>query len=103
MFRRSTFALNTEVEDSDSQETQCDELRQLVVAQLQAELKGGTVCTLTTECSEAEVSWTAWSLSRVPGRPDSERDDHRMSAHEVNVSVAQQQQEVVRATHSEVI
>jgi len=31
VFRRSTFALNTEVEDSDSQETQCDE---------QAELKG---------------------------------------------------------------
>ena len=40
MFRRSTFALNTEVEDSDSQETQCDELRQLVDAQLHAELKG---------------------------------------------------------------
>ena len=32
--------LNNEVEDSDSQETQCDELRQLVDAQLQAELKG---------------------------------------------------------------
>ena len=29
MFRRSTFALNIEVEDSDSQETQCDELRPL--------------------------------------------------------------------------
>ena len=29
--------LKTEVEDSDSQETQCDELRQLVDAQLQAE------------------------------------------------------------------
>ena len=42
MFRRSTFALNTGVEDSDSQETQCDELRQLVDAQLQAELKGKT-------------------------------------------------------------
>ena len=32
--------LNTEVEASDSQETQCDELRQLVDAPLQAELKG---------------------------------------------------------------
>ena len=40
MFRRSTFVHNTEVEDSDSQETQCDELRQFVDAQLQAELKG---------------------------------------------------------------
>ena len=39
MFRRSTFALHTEVEDSDIQETQCDELRQLVDTQLQAELK----------------------------------------------------------------
>ena len=39
MFRRSTFALNTGVEDSDSPVTQCDELRQLVDAQLQAELK----------------------------------------------------------------
>ena len=39
MFRRSMFALNTEVEESDSQETQCDELRQVVDAQLQAELK----------------------------------------------------------------
>ena len=28
------------VEDSDSQETQCDELRQLVDAQMPAELKG---------------------------------------------------------------
>ena len=32
--------LNTEVEDSDSQETQYDELRQLVDAQLLAELNG---------------------------------------------------------------
>ena len=32
--------LNTEVDDSDSQEIQRDELRQLVDAQLQAELKG---------------------------------------------------------------
>ena len=32
--------LNTEVEDSDSQETQCDELRQLLDAKLQTELKG---------------------------------------------------------------
>ena len=39
MFRRSTFVLNTGVEDSDSQETQLDELRQLVDAHLQAELK----------------------------------------------------------------
>ena len=31
-----TNVLNTEVEDSDSQETQCVELRQLVDAQLQA-------------------------------------------------------------------
>ena len=31
--------LSNEVEDSDSQETQCGELRQLVDAQLQAELK----------------------------------------------------------------
>ena len=89
MFRRSTFTLNTEVEDSDSQEIQCDELRQLVDAQLQAELKGerrGTVCTLTTECSDAEVSCIAWSLCRVPGRPDSELDDHRMSARSQSVS-----------------
>ena len=63
----------------------------------------GQFCTLTTEYSDAEVSWIAWSLSRVPGRPDSERDDHRMSAHEAKVSVAWQQQEVVRATHSEAI
>ena len=34
------FCLTKEVEDSDSQETQCDELGQLVDAQLQAELKG---------------------------------------------------------------
>ena len=60
-------------------------------AQLQAELKGErwTVCTLTTEYSDAEVSWVAWSLSRVPpGRPDPELDDHRVRAHEVKVSVA---------------
>ena len=37
---KRTFVRNTEVEDSDSQETQCDELRQLVDAHLQAELKG---------------------------------------------------------------
>ena len=43
---------------------------------------------------------TAWSLSRVPGRPDSEPDDHRMRAHEAKVSVALQQQEVGRPTHS---
>ena len=90
MFRRSAFVLNTEVEDSDSQETQCDELRQLVDAE-----RCGTVYTLTTECkvaqsisrnrhSDAEMSWIAWSLSRVPGRSD----DHRMSAHEAKVSVA---------------
>ena len=61
-----------------------------VDAQLQAELKGErwTVCTLTTECSYTEVSWVAWSLSRVPGRPDPELDDHRVRAHEVKVSVA---------------
>ena len=90
MFRRSTFVRNTEVEDSDSQETQCDELRQLVDAQLRAELMGErrrTVWTLTTECSDAEVP---------------ELDDHRMSAHEAKVSV-EQQQEVVRVTHSEAI
>ena len=74
-----------------ARKTQCDELRQLVDAQLQAELKGErlrTVCTLTTECSDAEESWIAWSLSRVPGRPDLERDDHRVRAHEAKVSVA---------------
>ena len=51
------------------------------------------------------TSWKpeAWSLSRVLGRPDSELDDHHVSAHEAKVSVAQQQQEVVRATHSEAI
>ena len=38
--RDSKALVKTEVEDSDSQETQCDELRQLVDAQLQAELKG---------------------------------------------------------------
>ena len=38
--------------------------------------------------SEAEVSRIAWSLSRVPWRPDSEPDDHRMRAHEAKVSVA---------------
>ena len=101
MFRRSTFALNNEVEDADSQETQCDELRQLVDAQLQAELKGKDegqsarwqpsaalrIALSRNRHSDAEVSWTAWSLFRVPGRPDSERDDHRVSAHEAKVSV----------------
>ena len=42
------FALNTEVEDSDSQETQCDELRQLVDAQLQAK-------TLTVAAKDREM------------------------------------------------
>ena len=46
---------------------------QLVDAQLQA--------------SDAEVSWIAWTLSRVPGRPDPGLDDHRVRAHEVKVSV----------------
>ena len=55
---------------------------------------------MTTECSDAEVSWMAWSLSRVHGLPDLGLDDHRVRAHEVQVSVALQQQ-VVRATHSE--
>ena len=97
MFRRSTFALNTEFEDSDSQETQCDELRQLVDAQLQAELKG-----------KDEGQFARCELDRLESfscswRPDSELDDHRVRAHEAKVSVAQQQQEVVRATHSEAI
>ena len=43
--------LNTEVEESDSQETQCDELRQLVDAQPKAEP------TLTTECSVAQSTF----------------------------------------------
>ena len=34
------FALNTEVDYSDSQETQSDELRQLVDAQLQGRAQG---------------------------------------------------------------
>ena len=58
---------------------------------------------LTTEYSDAEVSWIAWSLSRGPGQPDPELDDHRVSAHEAKMSAAHQQPEVVRASNSEAI
>ena len=117
MFSRSTFALNTEVEDSTARKHSAMSFGSLWMhscRQSSREKDEGQSARCQPNAalrkalsrnrhSDAEVSWIAWSLSRVLGRPDSEPDDHRMRAHEAKVSVAWQQQEVGRPTHAEAI